>query len=218
VLKPPRAKGGRPKGSRKAKPKQVDGQETKIIALADQGASSEKIAADIGVSGRNVRRVIETERVRREAKAEPDVDRADLSLTAQEKFDAAIRQYKKKLDLEFIPRVTEEVRRRIDEMMLPHWREQIAEAKTLYERRRGLMDKDTFNTIRRALHPDSRNSISDKKLAEAFDRFMKLEKYLLDEKDSPTPFQGVPNSLAEWDKMRTKKAPKGSPTGLRPRT
>ena len=33
------------------------------------------------------------------------------------------------------------------------------------------MDKDTFNTIRRALHPDSRNSISDKKLAEAFHTF-----------------------------------------------
>ena len=38
------------------------------------------------------------------------------------------------------------------------------------------MDKDIFSTIRRALHPDSRNSISDKKLAEAFRAFMGLEK------------------------------------------
>jgi hypothetical protein len=38
------------------------------------------------------------------------------------------------------------------------------------------VDKDTFNTIRRALHPDSCNSISDKKLADAFRAFMALEK------------------------------------------
>jgi hypothetical protein len=37
------------------------------------------------------------------------------------------------------------------------------------------MNKDTFNMIRRALHPDSRNSISDKKLGEAFAAFMALK-------------------------------------------
>jgi hypothetical protein len=48
------------------------------------------------------------------------------------------------------------------------------------------MDKATFHDIRRVLHPDSRQSISDKKLGEAFDTFMPLEKYVLNEKDSPT--------------------------------
>jgi hypothetical protein len=38
------------------------------------------------------------------------------------------------------------------------------------------MDKATFNASRRALHPDSRQSISDKKLGAAFDTFMTLEK------------------------------------------
>jgi hypothetical protein len=37
------------------------------------------------------------------------------------------------------------------------------------------MDKTLFNTIRRALHRDSRNSISDQKLDEAFRSFMGLE-------------------------------------------
>ena len=75
-------------------------------------------------------------------------------------------------------------------MVLPYWRQQIEEAKTLYDRRKGLMSKDTFNTIRRALHPDSRNSISDKKLGEAFDAFMGLEKFLLNDRqpdDVPGP-------------------------------
>ena len=64
------------------------------------------------------------------------------------------------------------------------------------------MDKDTFNTIRRALHPDSRNSISGKKLADAFRAFMALEN-----KASPTKFtypdgSEIPSNLAEWDKRR----------------
>jgi len=137
--------------------------------------------------------------------AEPEIDRSMLSMTAQEKLDAAIRQHKHRLDLAFKQQVQDMVRQRVDEFVLPHWKKQIEEAKTLYERRKSLMDKETFNIIRRALHPDSRASISDKKLAEAFDTFMRLEKYLLNEKDSPTDFGGLPSSLAEWDKMRVKR-------------
>ena len=58
----------------------------------------------------------------------------------------------------------------------------------IYERRRGFMDNATFNAIRRALHPDSRQSISDKKIGEAFDAFMALEKYILNEKE-PDQFE-----------------------------
>jgi hypothetical protein len=75
------------------------------------------------------------------------------------------------------------------------------------------MDKETFNIIRRALHPDSRNSISDKKLGDAFDHFMQLEKFLLNEKDSPTDFGELPSSLAEWDKMRVKRKAAAKRTG-----
>ena len=65
------------------------------------------------------------------------------------------------------------------------------------------MDKATFNKIRRGLHPDSRNSISDKVLGEAFDTFMGLEKFLLNEKDSPTEVgAGLPASWDEWEKAK----------------
>ena len=60
----------------------------------------------------------------------------------------------------------------MEEFILPDWKQKITEAQRLYERRRGFMDKATFNAIRRALHPDSRRSISDKKLGEACDTFM----------------------------------------------
>jgi hypothetical protein len=93
---------------------------------------------------------------------------------------------------------------------LPHWKKQIDQAKKLYANRSALMTKEVFNIIRRGLHPDSRNAISDKKLAEAFDAFMGLEKFLLNEKDSPTPFGDLPTNLAEWDKMRAKRPVKRS--------
>jgi hypothetical protein len=143
-----------------------------------------------------------TEPKRRDA--EPAITPDMLSMSAQEKFDAAIRQYKRKLGLEFESLVRDEVKRRIDEIMLPHLKQQIDQAQQLFARRRGLMDKATFNKIRRGLHPDSRNSITDKTLGEAFDTFMSLEKYLLNEKDSPTTFPDMPSTIAEWDKMRQK--------------
>jgi hypothetical protein len=68
------------------------------------------------------------------------------------------------------------------------------------------------------LHPDSRISISDKKLAEAFDEFMRLEKFLLNEKDSPTQWGDLPSSLAEWDKMRARRPKQtSSPSAVRRR-
>ena len=107
-----------------------------------------------------------------------EIDPATLSLSAQQKLDAAIRQHQRKLDLSFQQRVLDEVKKRIDEIVLPHWKKQIDQAQELYKHRRGAMDKATFNKIRRGLHPDSRNSISDKVLGEAFDTFMSSGKIL----------------------------------------
>jgi hypothetical protein len=135
---------------------------------------------------------------------EPEITLDQLSFTAQQKLEIAARQHKAKLDANFRTTVLEEVRKRIDEIVLPHWKEQIEQSKELFSRRRKLMDKKTFDTIRRALHPDSRNSISDKKLGEAFDAFMGLEKYLLDEKDSPTDFPDLPRSWQEWETAKRK--------------
>jgi hypothetical protein len=68
--------------------------------------------------------------------------------------------------------------------------------------RKGIMDKETFNSIRRCLHPDSRQTATVKRLNEAFDAFMALEKLLLNEKDSPTQFGDLHNTYAGWVKMK----------------
>jgi transcriptional regulator with XRE-family HTH domain len=195
---------GRPKGSKQTKPPAPVKGADAVVALADQGLSDKEIAKQTGVSPRQVRRAREDEALVRKGRADPEIDRSELSMTAQEKLDAAIRQYKKNLDRQFTETVRQEVVRRIDEVMLPHWKKQVHDAKTLYDKRRGLMKKETFNTIRRALHPDSRNSISDQKLGEAFDAFMALEKYILDEKDSPTSWPPLPKTWREWEEAKRK--------------
>ena len=72
--------------------------------------------------------------------------------------------------------------------------------------RKGIMDKVTFDSIRRCLHPDSRKAVSDAKLAEAFDAFQALEKLLLNEENSPTVFQDLPDNAAGWNAMRRRPA------------
>lgn len=207
VHKPPRPKGGRPKGSTKPrggpKPERRQYSEAQASGAAtlvlDEGLTYEQAAERADMTVQTVKTAV----AREEGRREPQVERADLPISAQEKLDAAIRRCKRELEATFERRVQDEVRKRIDEMILPHWKEKIDQAQKLYRHRRGAMDKATFNKIRRALHPDSRNSISDKVLGDAFDTFMSLEKFLLDEKDSPTDVgSDLPSSLAEWDKRR----------------
>jgi hypothetical protein len=191
---------GRPKGSTKPRRKITDPHKDKIVAMSDGGMTYAEIGNSLGIHERVVGRTVQDENIRREA--EVQIDPATLSWTAQQKLDAAIRQHKHKLDLKFETLVLDEVKRRIDEIILPHWKEKIAKAEQLYRHRRGAMDKDTFNKIRRALHPDSRKSISDKMLGDAFDTFMALEKFLLDEKSSPTDFSGLPETWADWERAK----------------
>src|SRR5262245_3586323 len=193
------ALGQKPKAKPKPRPKKTDPHKDKIIALSDEGLTSPEIGAEIGIHPRVINRVLQDETIRRQAI--PDIDPTTLSLTAQQKLETAIRQHQNKLNQAFYQYVNDEIRKRMEETILPRHREEQAQAKKIMEARKGIMDKITFNKVRRALHPDSRKSISDKVLAEAFDTFMALEKRLLNEQDSPTYFQDIPDSYEGWVKM-----------------
>lgn len=193
---------GRPKGSKARRKNELPSAELAAKKILDEGKSYGQAEKESGLSNIVLRAAVAREEGRREGRADPEIALADLSITAQQKNEIWRRQEQARLAAQFKQQVLDEVRRRIDEIILPHWKEQIDQAKELYKHRRGAMDKPTFNKIRRALHPDSRNSISDKVLAEAFDTFMSLEKFLLDENDSPTDIGPLPDSLAEWDRMR----------------
>jgi uncharacterized coiled-coil protein SlyX len=137
-------------------------------------------------------------------KGEAHVDPATLSMTAQQKLDTAIRQEMRRLGASFQQQVRDEVRKQLEETILPHYRKEQAEAKKVMEARKGIMDKATYNLIWSCLHPDSRKSTTDGKLSRAFNAFESFEKRLLKEKDAPTTFSTLPETMAEWDAMRAK--------------
>ena len=60
--------------------------EARIIAQFKAGVSSNKIAAELGVGGRDVRRVLEREELIRQIR--PTINASDLSLTDREKLEA----------------------------------------------------------------------------------------------------------------------------------
>jgi hypothetical protein len=196
---------GRPKGSgkpRKSKAKQADGQEAKIIALAQAGHTSEEIATEIGVSGRNVRRVIEAERAKQEAKAEPDVDRSELSLTAQHKFDLAVKQATQRLTIEIERRVRAEMREWLQKQ-LDQYNENARHYEKVLSVRRGIMSRVDYRSILSCLHPDRiQDEALKKRFGHAFNLFTQLEKCVLNERESPTKGSDLPKTVDELMKRK----------------
>jgi len=192
---------GRPKGAHSVRSPQAKQREEKVATLADAGLSTVEISAEIGIGPRAVNQALEHVAIKREAEAQ--IDPATLSMSAQQKLATAIKQHQHKLSAQFHAHVLEEIRKRLEETILPHYRKEQAEAQRIIKARKGVMDKATFNRIRRCLHPDSRQSVSDKILAEAFDAFMALEKLLIDEESSPSDLsQPIPSTYQAWEQMK----------------
>jgi hypothetical protein len=168
----------------------------KVIALSDKGFKRSQIAAETGVSARQVRAIIEVENIKRAAQAKINPDK--LSLTARLKLDAAIKQAKRALDLEFEQRIHDEVRHRLEATILPHYKKTYDEYVRVIKARKGVMDRASYRKILAALHPDRVQDPALKKRAEeAFNMLTKIERLLLDEKQSPTATEPMPRSYAD---------------------
>jgi predicted transcriptional regulator len=157
--KPPRPKGGRPKAPAKRKyTKELEDQAAKLVL--DEGVGVVKTAAKLGVSEQVVIRSTERERGRREQKAaEPVFTRKDLSVTAQQKYDIAVRQYLKKLDSEFEDRVKAEHLRRED-IWLGWELEEFRKAAQRNYNYPGFMTKAQYRDLQRCLHTDTLDGIA----------------------------------------------------------
>jgi hypothetical protein len=189
---------GRPRGAKKKRPKITDAYEQTIIALSDAGKTIPEIAAEVGIHPRVVGRLLQDEQIRREGRADPEIDRSQLPLTAQQKLDAAIRQHKRKLELEFEIGVLEECKRRLDEISLPHYAKELEELERSITSRKGIMDRVTYRKILSCLHPDRvADPVLKKRYEEAFRLFTELEKRVLDERESPTEFRKTPRTYEE---------------------
>lgn len=190
---------GRPRRvSSKPRAQTAVDREDKVAVLMDLGKTTQEIAVELGVGQRAANQAMEHVKIRREAKAEAAVDPDALSMSAKERLAAAIRQATQKLEQEFAQRVRDEVRSRIEQTVLPAYAEEYQRYRDWIDHRKGCMDRRTYIKILAQLHPDKGGH------ADLFDIFKKLEKVLLDEKESPTPKAAFPRTYDDLMAMKQK--------------
>jgi hypothetical protein len=172
-----------------------------VMALYDAGIIHSEIAAKTGLSKRVVDDIIHEERLRRDGV--PKISRDDLSPSAQQKFDLAIKQYKEKLTAEFHAAVNLRVQEFLENTIGPQLQKEQAEARRIMAARKGIMNSKEYRKVLACLHPDRVLDPGQKAIyTEAFRLFASLEKLVLNEKDSPTQFAGIPTTPAEWAELK----------------
>lgn len=203
---------GRPKGSGKGTGRRrnhtlAKGNESQrdlaVSLFLDKGKTREEACAETGFPSGSMQMAVERERGVREAKADPEIDPKSLSITSREKLDAAMRQHKRKLELQFSDRVSDEVRKRLEDTILPHYSKTYADYKAVLKSRKGCMDRATYKKILACLHPDRvQDAVLKKRYEEAFRLFTELEKVVLNEKESPTSFIDIPSTYEDLTKAK----------------
>lgn len=148
----------------------------------------------------------------------PAISREMLSLTAQQKFDLAVKQEKHRLGIMFEQLVQERVNQRMKlllETLTPKLKAEQEEAQRIIKARRGIMGPKTYKKILSCLHPDralhpayGNDEGLRKAYEESFYFFSRLKRLVLDEKACPTPVDDksapLPQTMAEWEEAERK--------------
>jgi hypothetical protein len=146
--------------------------------LAGQELTYEAIMQEAGVSSTPVRRAI----AMREAEEKVSKEAvAGLSMSAQQKLDAAIRSAVRRLELEAETRAINESKKRLDEWHLPNYMALLRKVEEMLKFKRGLMSRADYRKILRCVHPDTGAHVSDANRNEAFRLFTQLEARLVDD-------------------------------------
>ena len=169
--------------------------------VLDDGMTYEEAAEEAGVGSVQI---VKTAVAREEGRREPKIDPSELSLSAREKLEAAIRQYRRELDREFRERVRQEVINQCNSIWLPDYQKKLDDAKVVLAARKGVMARGTFVKILSCLHPDSRNSVSDAKLNEAFRAFKSFEVALVKDDEASPPVMEFPQTYEEAMALKRK--------------
>ncbi len=175
-----------------------------VVDLSAQGLTYEGIAQTTGVGERQVRHIVEREHIEQAAKADATtINLETLPGTMKDKAEKMRSQIRRELEAEFDARVREAtqeaVAQRVEKIILEtEWTS--ANARRVLDARQGIFTRADYDTIRSCLHPDSRLSVSDEKLAQAFRLFNEAAIVLLDEKDFPT------TTLPSLEELRKRRA------------
>jgi len=192
---------GRPKGSTARRKNTTVDAERAALAILDGSKTYPEAEQESGLSNTVLRAAVAREEGRREPTVTPDM----LSMTAQQKFDTAIRQAKRKLEIEIETKCREDLQRWLNEVTLPQYAKELGVLERSIRERKGIMDRITYRKILACLHPDRViDPALKKRYEEAFRLFTELEKRVLDEKESPTQFRKMPRTYEELMAMKAK--------------
>ena len=205
--------GRRKSSGRRRKPKQHKYAEEVEQAAAelflDESRSVVDIAAELGISDQVVIRSTEREIGRREERADPQIDPATLSMTAQQKLEAATRQMHKSLTVEYERKFQAQLKEHMEGYILPRYRELEEQANKVIKARKGLFTAAEYNLILKCLHPDKLGLNADPELVGRHNRamqvFTKHKLVLVAEAEFQQPNTvPLPNSVAELMALREK--------------
>jgi hypothetical protein len=158
-----------------------------VVELDKQGLTQQEIADQTGIGKRQVRHIVEREHVEQEARADATViDWATVTGKAKEREAVMRRQIHREVEAQFEPRVQAEVAARV-EAQSEIMKRTSAQYRLVLNARKGILTRAAYDLIRSCLHPDSRLSVTNEKLAEAFRIFNEAEILLLNETDCPAP-------------------------------
>ena len=192
---------GRPKGSTTRRKNTTVSAERAALAILDGSKTYPEAEQESGLSNTVLRAAV----AREEGRREPIITRDMLSMSAQQKLDAAIRQAKRKLEIEIETRCREDLQRWLNEVTLPQYAKELGILERSIRERKGVMDRITYRKILACLHPDRvSDPVLKKRYEEAFRLFTELEKRVLDEKESPTQFRKMPRTYEELMAMKAK--------------
>jgi hypothetical protein len=182
----------------------------RIISLYDAGKPLKEIARTVELNSRSIDNIIAKEKARRSGMQATthEIPSEILSLSGREKLERAIRQEKDKLGHSFRIAVAQQVDIELNYRLngiTERWQKEQDQSRRIMRDRRGFMTKQIFKLILSCLHPDWVTDSKQKyRYENAFTAFLKLEKFVLDEKESPTEFMQIPKTREEWDAMRKK--------------
>jgi hypothetical protein len=108
---------------------------------------------------------------------------------------------------EFYAAVNQRVQQFLEQTIGPKLEEEQAQLREIVQSRKGILNRKAYRKILSCLHPDKVTDPDQKEVyREAFLLFTKMEKLVLDEKESPTEFVSIPKTKVEWEEAKRKAA------------
>lgn len=161
--------------------------------------NARRVAAQTGISHVTVETAVAAERAAQEVRAEIE-NPANLSASSRERFDRAVAAMKRQLERERQSLIDAEVRRLINEQILPLHAERQARAdRIIAAARDGIFSNSEYRLILSSLNPGTRLGVSDERLAKAFN-LVKENEFLLSKRERETrtpPGAAFPTSYEE---------------------